>query len=170
MLEEHEYVNLVVDVPPSGDRAGGGGPASSVDQRVTLNRVHLGTTPSQLLDAVLEERPELRASRDRLAMAFVDGARARGGRRAREPVRGRRRRQKTLRELGGDKRVSRVGGGEKRRVRRVRGVGTVRRVRGCRQRRRGGSSGCARERVSRVGGGEKPTGSGAWEPFASAGV
>ena len=101
MLEEHEYVNLVVDVPPSGDRAGGGGPASSVDQRVTLNRVHLGTTPSQLLDAVLEERPELRASRDRLAMAFVDGARARGGASTRaSPSAGGEGRQKTLRELG----------------------------------------------------------------------
>jgi hypothetical protein len=98
MLEEHEYVNLVADVPPSGDRAGGGGPASSVDQRVTLNRVHLGTTPSQLLDAVLEERPELRASRDRLAMAFVDGPRATSTRVS--PSAGGEGRQKTLRELG----------------------------------------------------------------------
>ena len=67
LLDEFEHVNVRVHVDvPTGP---GEGPSSATS--FVLNRLHLGASTEQLMDLVLEERPELRSRRDGLAISFA---------------------------------------------------------------------------------------------------
>ena len=67
LLDEFEHVNVrvYVDVPTGP----GEGPSSATS--FVLNRLHLGASTEQLMDLVLEERPELGSRKDRLAISFA---------------------------------------------------------------------------------------------------
>ena len=67
LLDEFEHVNVrvYVDVPTGP----GEGPSSATS--FVLNRLHLGASTEQLMDLVLEERPELGSRKDRLAILFA---------------------------------------------------------------------------------------------------
>ena len=66
MLEDFEYVPVRVAVS-----SGGAEPGTQANETVVLPRVHLGATTAQLRDGVLEERPELAASRENLGLALA---------------------------------------------------------------------------------------------------
>lgn len=67
LLDEFEHVNVRVHVDvPTGP---GEGPSSATS--FVLNRLHLGASTEQLMDLVLEERPELRSRRDGFAISFA---------------------------------------------------------------------------------------------------